>query len=375
MRIGLVIDWHPMSIGGVQSHVKYLSMWLEKKGFETVIISRRIGLRGDSDELDSFNVIVNSVVPLESLVIPPDPASLREAIVKGGFDVIHSHHIFTLLPLMALKIASELDITRVATNHTLFFLYDSKVWSAISYFIPTRYYLRYAQAIISVSGEAKKFVDSIMGGEHTYRHYVIPNGVDTEKYTPPRREPSSNRVIFVGRLVHRKGVHVLVNSIPLILREIPDLEVVIVGDGYMRMFVELQARVLGIVDKVKLLGRLPESEKIEALRSSKIAVVPSIYNECFGITAIEAMATGRPVIASRVGGLKEVVEDGVTGILVSPGSERELAEAVITLLQDENTRRRMGEKAREVVEKKFSWDIVVDEIIRVYREVASEVKR
>lgn len=368
----MVIDWHPSSTGGVQSHVRYLALWLAKRGLEVSIISRRIGFR-DVDTLPSVpSFTVDSVIPLESLIIPPNVSSIKETLLRGKFDLIHSHHIFTLLPLMSLKYAHDLGVSRVITNHTLFFFYDSSIWSTLSYLTPARYYLRYAQAVISVSQEARKFVENLVGRDARFRHVVIPNGVDTEKYSPPEREPEENRIVFVGRLVHRKGVHVLINAAPLIMREIKDLEIVIVGEGYMKTVANVLSRILKVSDRVKLVGWLSESEKIRILRSAKIVVVPSLYNECFGITAIEAMATGRPVIATSVGGLKEVVEERKTGLLVPPGSARELAEAVVTLLQDEALRREMGRRAREVAEERYSWSIVSEQIVRVYEEVLSE---
>ncbi|MEM0340572.1 MAG: glycosyltransferase family 4 protein [Acidilobaceae archaeon] len=374
MRIGLVMDWHPSSTGGVQSHVRYLAQWLSRRGHEVVLVSRRIGARHDDSISTLESLEVDSVLPIESLFVPPNPISLREVLSNQRFDVIHSHHIFTLLPLMGLKVAWSLGVPRVITNHTLFFFHDSSIWNMISYLTPTKYYLRYAQTVISVSQEARKFVENIIGDRTNVKHVVIPNGVDSEKYSPPEREPEENRIVFVGRLVHRKGVHVLISAIPQILNEVRDLEVVIVGEGYMKTVANLLSKLIGVSKRVKLLGWLPESEKIKVLKNSKVAVAPSIYNECFGITAIEAMAVGRPVVASRVGGLKEVVEHGVTGLLVSPGSKKELVEAVTLLLQDEKLRREMGRRARETVEKKYSWNVVVEDIIKVYDEVMSETR-
>jgi glycosyltransferase involved in cell wall biosynthesis len=117
---------------------------------------------------------------------------------------------------------------------------------------------------------------------------------------------------------------------------------------------------------MKLLGVVSERDKVELYRRAKIVVVPSIFNESFGIVALEAMASGRPVIASRVGGLEDVVVNGETGILVEPGSEEQLAEAIETLLGDEGYRRRLGANARRLVEEKYSWDAIIDRIIYVY---------
>lgn len=365
LSVCLVMEWHPSSVGGVQAHVRDLALWLSRRGFSVNVVSRKVGLADLRIQESEGYYIVDSLIPFDYILVPPDPGSIEDAIVKLKPDVVHSHHIFTLTPLFALKVASKLGVARVATNHTLFLAHDFRAfWSIASLILPTRYYLEHAQAVISVSRVADEFVESIMGSDFKARRFIIPNAVDTSKYTPPVREPEDNIVLFVGRLVYRKGLHVLVRAVQRVRSK--DFKLYIVGGGYMELPIRMLAKAYGVEDRVELLGVVPERDKVELYRKAKIVVVPSIFNESFGIVALEAMATGRPVIASRVGGLEDVVVNGETGILVEPGSEEKLAEAIETLLEDEAYRRKLGAKARRLVEERYSWDTIVDRIIDVY---------
>lgn len=365
LHVCLVIEWHPSSVGGVQSHVRDLAYWLSMKGLKVSIISRRIGA-GDLEIQESEGYyIVDSLIPLDVIFVPPDPRDIEAIISSLKPDIVHSHHIFTLTPLFALKVARDLGIPRVASNHTIFLAHDFRaLWNTVSLILPTRYYLQYAQAVISVSRAADVFVESIMGPDFKVRRFIIPNAVDTTKYKPPEREPEEDVILFVGRLVYRKGLHVLIKALQRIKRR--DYKLYVVGGGYMELPSRLLAKAYGVEDRVEFLGVVPEGAKIELYRRAKIVVVPSLMNESFGIVALEAMASGRAVVASRVGGLEDIIVDGETGVLVEPRSEDQIAEAIETLLDDENYRRKLGANARKAVEEKYSWNVVLDRILEVY---------
>jgi glycosyltransferase involved in cell wall biosynthesis len=179
---------------------------------------------------------------------------------------------------------------------------------------------------------------------------VIPGGVDVPAESGPPDEPAS--VLYAGRLSPEKGVLELVdaaNGIPL----------VIAGDG------PLRERVPGA------LGFVPHDELDRLYERAAIVACPS-YREGFGVVCAEAMAHARPVVASAVGGLLDLVVDGETGILVPPGDVAALREALNRLLADEELRRRMGEAGRRRVSDHFSWDAVTGATLAAYREALRE---
>ena len=114
-----------------------------------------------------------------------------------------------------------------------------------------------------------------------------------------------------------------------------------------------------------------DSELPGIYRSADVVVVPSVYGESFGIVALEAMASGRPVVASRVGGLSEVVVDGETGILVQPGSPRSIAEALLALHQDRSLARKLGLNARRIVVERYSWKRLLSKLLETYERLSA----
>ena len=170
---------------------------------------------------------------------------------------------------------------------------------------------------------------------------------------PPFHEPDRPRLAFVGRLVDQKGWRHLVEAMPGIVRALPGARLTIVGDGPDREEVRALVARLGVESQVELLGYV--RDPAPALAAADAVVVPSIY-EPFGIVALEGMVQGRPVIASRVGGLAEVVVDGETGRLVPPGSSGAIVRAVEELARDPSLARRWGDSGRRRAEASFGPD-------------------
>ncbi|MEN3000059.1 MAG: glycosyltransferase family 4 protein [Acidilobaceae archaeon] len=368
MRVCLVIDWHPNSIGGVQSHVRDLYRVLKGRGVDVCVVSRKIGVREAKAMSEEGHYLVDSAISLDALIVPPSRDSLKQILQKISPDIIHAHHIFTLLPLLSIAIGKEMKVPSIATNHTIFLAHDSpRLWRTVSVLLPTRRFLKHSDAVISVSRAADKFVESIMGPDFAAKRYVISGGVDTEKYAPGEE---GDYVLFVGRLVFRKGLHVLLKAFSRL--EHKDSRLLVVGKGYMEIPASFLIKSYGLERRVQLLGALPEREKVELFRKAKVVVVPSIVNESMGIVALEAMAAGKPVIATRVGGLEEIVEDRETGLLVPPGDPGSLARALDLLLSDKELRSKLGHNARRAAEERYSWKAVGEKIVGVYEEVRDE---
>lgn len=370
MRIVLALEWHPSSIGGVQSHVRDLAFNLSKLGHEVFIISKNSssnGIRGAIVQNNTFKLYtIESSAPFSTMITLSTLDQLKMLIRKIDPDIVHAHHAFTPIPLLSLHFAETYNIPRILTNHSITIGYEyERLWKVSSYILlPYRYYISKAQTIISVSRAADKFISKFVGKD--VRRVVIPNGVDTERFKPPKKEPTTPTILFIGRLVYRKGVHVLLKAFSLVVREEPDAKLVIAGKGYMMSILKTLAAKYGIRDKVVFKGYVVEESKIELYRRSSIVVVPSIFGESFGIVAIEAMASGRPVIASSVGGLQEIVSDGKDGFLVRPNSFKELAEKITILLQDKDLHKRMAVHARAKAENMYSWKRITGLILGEY---------
>ncbi len=210
------------------------------------------------------------------------------------------------------------------------------------------------------------------------RQVVVHNGVSLQKFHPPAEGARSGaasgppRVGIVANLIPVKGHADFLDMASLLTGRGVEAEYWIIGDdihglGH-RAELERRAADLGIAGRVRFLGH--RSDVSELLRQLDAAVVAS-HVEPFGICTAEAMATGLPVVGTRVGGIREVIVDGETGFFVSPGEPAELAERVGALLADPELRRRMGRAGRRRVEERFSHEVYAARILALYREIGA----
>jgi glycosyltransferase involved in cell wall biosynthesis len=208
---------------------------------------------------------------------------------------------------------------------------------------------------------------------------VIYNGIDPRVFRPlpPDVElrkklgiPEESRVVvFVGRLIGLKGVHVLLRAMTRVdPRE--NWRLIIIGDGSARDEVRQLAQELGIRDRVLFPGYIVNRELPSYYSFADLAVFPSIADEAFGMSICEAMACGRAVLCTRVGGIPELVADGESGILVEPRNWQELGERINSLLSDPVLRSGLGTKALERTRNLFTWEKVADRLQGIYQEVA-----
>jgi glycosyltransferase involved in cell wall biosynthesis len=204
---------------------------------------------------------------------------------------------------------------------------------------------------------------------------VVPCGVDCELFNPngPRwRRGRLQRLVTVGRLVPRKGVHTIISALPAL----PGAELLVAGGppaGQLAADPEAQrlmahAKALGVADRVQLLGQVEHGEVPSLLRSAD-AVLCTPWYEPFGMVALEAMACGRPVIATAVGGLTDTVVDGVTGVLVPPRNPLALAATVRRLLADPTMLFGYGMAGRDRARARFTWQRIALDTLRNYERV------
>ena len=208
---------------------------------------------------------------------------------------------------------------------------------------------------------------------------VIPNPIDPwmleQALSSRSQSPDDGRktVLYTGRLQYAKGVLVLLDAVSMVAREDEQAHFLIAGARHTSIDDATLDHKLKINDTshyVSMPGHVPWRDLVEHYRRAKVFVMPSYY-ETGGISVIEAMAFGLPVVATRAGGLPEVVEDGVTGILVPPGDSRALAEAISRLLRDPELRQRMGEAGRSTVMKEFTVERLISRTLAVYQSVTS----
>jgi glycosyltransferase involved in cell wall biosynthesis len=195
---------------------------------------------------------------------------------------------------------------------------------------------------------------------------VIPLGVDTDVFRFGEEE-EAGEILYAGNLLRTKGVQYLIEAMPGVARQVPEARLVVAGSGPDRPFFEALAGRLGVAERVRFAGAIPFDEMAPLYRRCAVFCLPTLA-EAFGVSLLQAMASGRPVVACGVGGVPEVVEDGGSGLLVPPRDPARLAEALIRLLRDAGLRRAMGARGRRLCEERYDWETVVDRMEEVYRQ-------
>jgi phosphatidyl-myo-inositol dimannoside synthase len=298
-----------------------------------------------------------------------------------GADVLHAHWAIPTGPA-AVVAARRLGIPCVITMHGG----DVYVNPKQGYDFPTRWYVRpplrwtlsRANALTAITEDCRQHALRAGAPESCIR--IIFNGTDLRRFSPssngsgvdPRFGP---QMIFACRqLFPRKGIRFLVEAVAQLKPRYPELKLVLAGDGFERPALVQLAEELGIIDDVTFLGWVPNVALPDYYRAAAVSVIPSL-EEGFGIPAAEAMGCQVPVVASDAGGLPEVVEHGVTGLVVPRGDSPALAEAIGSLLADPERRRQMGLAGRERALRLFDWDRTAEQFEQLYLEVGARVHR
>jgi len=197
---------------------------------------------------------------------------------------------------------------------------------------------------------------------------TVPVGVDQDRFFPLKVKRIPNSLFFLGRLEERKGIDFLIKAIPIVKRELSDIHLFIGGDGALRPYLENYIKNNHLNNNVHLLGTVGDSELNEWYNNVTVVIVPSVF-EGFGLTAIEAMACGTPVIATDVDALRDVIEDGANGLLVQYNDVETLSDKILYLLKNKAEQSKFILNGKKKVQTIYHWDNISKDILRVYEHV------
>lgn len=290
---------------------------------------------------------------------------------SGRFDVIHA---FWPLPHGALALVAK-AASRVPVVSTFFGVELSWLDSQLRFLKPlVRAIVRGSDAVTAISshtaGLLRRLAPEVLPAIIPFGAAVVP---PPEERRDEQHLHAGLRLLFVGRLVQRKGVHVLLDALARLPEE-PPTRLDVLGDGPERVELEQRARALGVSARVAFHGFVPQQELQARLGGCDALVLPAVMDskgdvEGLGVVLLEAMSFGKPVIASAVGGIVDIVQPGENGLLVPPNDPQALAGAVEELARDPALVRRLGARAREDVAERFSWDSILDRLENVYQSV------
>jgi glycosyltransferase involved in cell wall biosynthesis len=350
---------------GGQQQVLLTVLGLRARGHRAVLVAHPDGelFRRASEGPDLFPLAPASEIDLATAW------KLSRLVRKWRPEIVHAHdpHAVTMAAL-GLSFGAPEPRPRLIASRRVDFHLQSHAFSQWKY--------RQVDGFIAASNAIRDIL--IEDRVPARRIAVVHDGIDVEKiqnrpaldlhaeYWLPHGVPV---IVNVGALVGHKGQRYLIDAMPLVLREVPDAHLIIFGEGELRPALERQIKAHSLARRVLLPGF--REDVLSLVKSADLFVMSSI-TEGLGSAVLDAMAMGLAVVGTTAGGIPEAVVPGVTGELVPPSDARTLASAMVTLLKDDEVRRRYGSAARERVAAHFGVDRLVDGTLECYRRFSSQ---
>lgn len=299
---------------------------------------------------------------------------LYHLIRRERYDIVHTHNSKAgFIGRLAAKMARVPII--IHTIHGFAFHEYEKPPRRILFILLERFAVRFCNKLITISQPLKEWGLRLRIGRPE-KYVTIYSGIEVEKFrididiNKKKKgfgiKPDEKVVGVVAKLWEGKGHETILEAAPQIIKEIPDAKFLFVGEGYLRERLEARVREMGLSDQVIFTGFRTDIPEVTAIFD--VAVLASFF-EGMGRVLLEAMVLGKPVVATKVGGIVDVVKEGETGILVPPRDPIALAKAVITLLKDEELTRKMGKAGKERIDERFTAKRMVEKIGQVYDEL------
>jgi glycosyltransferase involved in cell wall biosynthesis len=384
MRIMLVPNSFLPAIGGLEITVARLAVELARQGHGVSVVTpstprrvceeeplegiavfrlplcvpRLVRAAGARAFAASFGrLLLSPVMGLAAL------ARFRQILVRLKPDVVNLHYIGENAVLCYLAGLPEGCRLVVSVHGNDIERYADR--SRLSRYV-TRVTLRMADQVLANSramlAKTIEIEPSVVG-----KASVMPNGVDLLEFDQKARFEHPRRyVLCIGNLVPKKGQDILIRAFELLRRGHADVDLLLAGDGRERGRCERLAAELGLGKAVRFLGAVCRDRIPELLAGTEMLVLPS-RQEPFGIVLLEAMAAGKPIVATVVGGVPELVRDGKNGLLVNPEDPQALSEAICVLLEDTHLAERLGGEGRDLAQD-YRWDAVAQRYIAIYEE-------
>ncbi len=358
--------WPPEE--GISTYVRHFSRELADRGHDITIVTRGGPWVPSVTQENGMAVVGAPFLPAYPLHVDLHALRMRRSL-NTRFDLIHCHSPLTLPPMGEAPVISTFHSTMAMSLPRLEVIdgcsLASRLMRPFSVRTETKL-LRCSGAVTAVSERAQRALSE----EYGLSNQSIPvlgNGVDSDQFTPSASGNPPKNVLYAGRLAPGKGLLDLVKAAKRVLTARPDWTFTLVGEGPLASRIKRLRRVLGIpASKFALKGFVPPGQMPEEYCNAQIFVLPS-YHEGVPTVLLEAMATGLPIVATDVGGVREVLEEGKHGLLCQPGDPQVLARRILEAIGDPGLRANLARAARSRVRRRHTWDQVVDRWIDAVR--------
>jgi phosphatidylinositol alpha-mannosyltransferase len=376
MKIALVSPYDMAYPGGVADHINHLGRVLRLMGHRVIVIAPA-GTQSDEDFVigkDFYGIgrAVKFSANGSTMRITLQPFALsrpvKDVLAEEQFDVIHLHEpLMPHLPHVVLRHSTSVN---VGTFHAYS---DSNLgYATLRPYL--RWYYRMLHGRIAVSHAARSFVQGYFPG----RVVVIPNGIEPERFAPhvppfPQYRDGRPTILFVGRFNDaRKGFKYLARSLLLVRQQFPDVRLLVVGRGRPRRYERFIER-HGLERTIEFAGFASAEELPRYYASADVFCSPATGGESFGLVVMEAMASGKPVVATAIPGHQGILTHGVEGVTVMPESAQSLAIGLVRLLADHDLAATMGAAGRQTA-LGYSWAEVAKRVLDQY-DLAARMQR
>ena len=368
MKIALVSPYDFTWPGGVTVHISHLADQFTNMGHDVKILAPHSPSRELPDK--------GNFVPLGRSVPVPAGGSIarvslsvwlhrriRNFLASERFDVVHLHEpLMPVLPLSVLKCSNT--AVNVGTFHAFYGRFRNYGWSHPI----LKYWARRLDGRIAVSPAAHQYVSRFFPGEYE----IIPNGIDVDRFSDvcapiPELNDGKLNILFVGRMEKRKGLRYLLEAYGRLKWDFPDIRLIVVGPGNLDKDCYRVLSERNLQDVVFKNG-VPHEELARYYQSADIYCSPATGRESFGIVLLEAMASAKPVVASRIEGYSAILNHGEQGVLVKPKDSVALAEALALLIRNPELRHQMGARGRQTVEQ-YRWNKVARQVMDYYMDL------
>jgi len=370
-----VLPIPPETSAGAEYHIYHLANHIAKYGIRVHLISdiKRGFFFHPNIKIYNYHLHYHPPINdfsgwLQSHIIGGVNSSIKylEILPKISPDLIHIHG------RLAARVISMLN-----TNKPLIYtLHDQSPFSGafkgLQRFIRVIAYLTMEYKIIynvdHIIAVSRQIYNELVDWARIPNEKVsyVPNGVDTNYFKPSKDKKPF--ILFVGRLTKRKGADILIKAFARVSNKLTEYKLIIVGDGEEKTKLKNLVKKLNIENYVSFMSNIPMSLLREIYAKASIFVLPS-RGEGFPLSLLEAMSSGCAVIATKISGVVDVIDNGKNGLLVKPGDERDLSQTLEFLLSDGSLIKKLANNARKLVERKYNWDIIAKKTIKIYKNI------
>jgi phosphatidylinositol alpha-mannosyltransferase len=363
MKIALVSPYDPAHPGGVFEHIGHLRGEFLARGHAVTVLAPR-GRKGGLEMRDGYYGIGRTVpIPANGSTVRVTfdvtlCSAVKALLKREQFDIVHLHE--PLIPVLPYLVLLNSRSANIGTFHA--FRASSPWYTAFKPYMT--YMMSRLDARIAVSEPARSFVSQYFQGPYE----IVPNGIAVNRFRDG--EPFSwardgrPRILFVGRFNEpRKGFKYLLRAMPLVQQQFPDARLVVAGGGKAEKYENLMER-YG-VRNVDFFGMVSAQDLPRYYASCDVFCAPSVAGESFGIVLLEAMASGRPVVAGDIPGYRSVITHGQEGLLATPRDPQSLALAIVRLLADSPLRARLATNG-QLTASHYDWPKIASRVLAVY---------